>query len=234
MKNVQLGEYQERGEYHKKIDKNWNYYPTYLGKKNYILKYFKNNISKSSKILDLGCGEGVFIKELFDLGYKNIKGLDKNFSSDIVDQGDIFNTPYEDNDHDVILCLDVIEHLPIAKQIDAIKEMHRITKKGGICIISIPNLAHCYSRFRLFFTGNLERTARVAKHPGDRPFKEHRQIIKESGFQINKIKGLFLTLPFYYQIIQLFPSKTLWLYNFNNKIINIPSLSFLNIFICKK
>ncbi len=50
--------------------------------------------------------------------------------------GDIVNIPEKDESFDVILCSEVLEHLP--NSVEAIKEFQRLLKKDGILIITAP------------------------------------------------------------------------------------------------
>lgn len=230
---IRTGEYQKRGDYHKKLDPNWSYYPTYLAKKKFVLNILEKE-PRDSKILDVGCGEGVFIEELISRGFKNVEGIDPNYSSDLIRMGNILETPYPEKYFDVILLLDVIEHFPFSDQEKVLEKIKRILKDDGKLIISIPNLAHFYSRLSFLLRGSFSRTANIKKHPGDRPIKEYIDLLKTTGFQIKKRKGLFPTYPIFFNIITIFPAKTLWLYNFLNKIAAYPNFCFLNIFICTK
>lgn len=164
-----MNEYAERGEYHRYLNPSWSYYPYYIQKVNFVKTYIKNNISKSSKILDAGCGEGVLVEELIKEGY-NAVGIDINYCSRFVIMGDIKNLPFSNESFDLVLCLDVLEHINFNEQEKAIKEIYRVIKHGGEVIFSLPNLAYITSRIRFFLFGELTRTA---KHPGDRPIREY-------------------------------------------------------------
>lgn len=225
-------EYAERGEYHRHLDPNWSYYPTYLAKMKFIKKYL-NKIPSNYKILDLGCGEGVLVEEFKKLGY-NIIGLDQNYSSEFVIKGDIRRAPFSGHNFDVVLCLDVIEHLDYQNQQMAMTEIKRLLKDDGVAIFTIPNLAHFYSRLRFLLLGKLDRTARIEKHPGDRPIKEYLRLLSGEGFTVIQRKGLFPTLPVIYQLIQRYPSRTLWLYGLINRLFPFADFCFLNIITVQK
>lgn len=49
---------------------------------------------------------------------------------------DVIDMPFEDNSFDVVLCTEVLEHLPYPEL--AIKEFSRILKKDGIMILTAP------------------------------------------------------------------------------------------------
>jgi len=113
--------------------------------------YFnKYNLSKDSKILDIGCNFGSLIFLLHESGYKNIQGIDINLNS--IEEGknkyekiserinyyDGEKVPFEDNTFDVVLMFDVIEHIP---NIDKFlkNEVVRVLKRGGCLIFQTPN-----------------------------------------------------------------------------------------------
>lgn len=228
---IREGEYAERGDYHKKLDKNWPYYSIYLLKIDFVDK-FLFNFPKNKKILDIGCGEGVLVEDLRKKGY-DIIGLDLNYESDFVIKGDITNTNFKTNYFDLILCLDVIEHLNFDEQERAFKEIHRILKPGGVLLSAIPNLAHLASRISFLLTGKLLRTSTIERHKGDRPIKEYINLI-EKYFIIIKRKGIFPTFPISSILTLKFPSKVVFLHKFLNRFFAYPNWCFLNVFICKK
>jgi 2-polyprenyl-3-methyl-5-hydroxy-6-metoxy-1,4-benzoquinol methylase len=226
---IRKGVYKERKDYHKELDTKWNCYHLYITKQKIIRKYLKQ-ISKKKKILDLGCGEGENV-ELFAKKGWNIKGLDLNYSSKYVILGDATKTKFKTNSFDVVLCLDIIEHMHILKHETLIKEIKRILKKGGTLIFSAPNQAHLFSRLSFLFTGKLIRTAKVNYHPGDRPFQEYKNLLRENNFKINKIETIPLGVPPIFQR-KLSLSFTTLLYKVS-KFVSLPNFSFDNVIICK-
>lgn len=228
---IRNGEYSEKGEYHRELDRNWRYYPIYLAKIDYLKKLF-TNVPKKSKILDLGCGEGVFIQYLVENGF-DAYGIDLNYSSNLVTQGNILRTGLEDDSFDVITSLDVLEHLNYSEQNTALAEIYRILKPGGTAIISVPNLAHFSSRFSFLLTGRLLRTSSIERHPGDRPYIEFRNLISRH-FIIQKSKGIFPTFPLTLYLTVKTPSIMVPWHNFLNALGFPLGWCFLNIFTCSK
>lgn len=97
------------------------------------------------KILDIGCGTGFNIEHLQAHGYKQVTGLD--FSVDALNFGrsrclthqvcsDGTRPPFSGESFDVILALDLIEHL--ADDVQTLQELERLLKPNGSLIIFTP------------------------------------------------------------------------------------------------
>lgn len=226
------GEYKTRGDYHKQLDKNWRYYPIYKVKMEFVDEYLMKT-SKQLKILDAGCGEGILVERYRKGGY-NIVGLDLNYSSEYVLKGDILKMPFEDGDFDVVLCLDIIEHLNFKEQERALREVERVLNNNGSIVLAIPNLAHFASRVSFLLTGNFIRTSKIERHKGDRPIKEYLDLINKVGLRIIRRKGIFPTFPIASLLTYIFPSRVGILHGILNKLFPYPNWCFLNIIVCKK
>ena len=89
-------------------------------------KYFKkiNNNSLVNKKLNL------FYEDAF-------KFIDKNQNSYEFSIGDVRNIDIEDNSQDLVICSEVLEHVPNFK--DVLKECYRILKPGAVMLISVPS-----------------------------------------------------------------------------------------------
>ena len=171
------GEYAVKGDYHRKLNKNWKYLPIYLAKMKFV-EGFISKIDKTKRILDLGCGEGVLVEKFRKKGY-NIVGMDLNYDSEHVIKGNIMDTKLDSSSFDVVLCLDVLEHLNFEEQELAIKEANRVIKPNGTFLLTLPNLAHFASRLSFLLTGNLIRTSKIDRHKGDRPINEYIKLINK-------------------------------------------------------
>ncbi len=101
------------------------------------------------KIIDVGAGECQYKKYCSHLQYVsqdfnqyNGEGDGVGFQTgkwdlstiDIV--SDITDIPVQDESFDVVLCTEVLEHVP--DPVSALNEMNRILKKGGVMIITSP------------------------------------------------------------------------------------------------
>lgn len=118
-------------------------------------------ISKSGgKVLDVGCGSGIMVKDLVGLGYEfwgvdvtpnMIKECKKNFKNNQSTHfsiGDATDLKFPDKSFDLVICMGVIDRIEKYKL--AIKEMMRVIKKDGSLIIVFPNIYSPFAAWRAF------------------------------------------------------------------------------------
>lgn len=115
------------------------------------VKWIENALQKipaGYSILDAGAGECQFKKFCSHLNYtsqdfaqytgEGDKGLHTgtwdNTKLDII--SDITSIPKEDGYFDAVMCTEVLEHVP--DPVAALKEMHRLIRKGGYLLITAP------------------------------------------------------------------------------------------------
>jgi len=112
---------------------------------NISLKYMPE---KNAKILEAGCGSGRVVKYFYDLGYKNVHGVEINEAAVInikrrypelnIIHGNILQMPFEPDYFEVIVSYGVVEHFP--EGIDApLKALYDTLKVDGIAIITVPS-----------------------------------------------------------------------------------------------
>lgn len=103
--------------------------------------------STRGKILDVGFGEG-FIEELLskylnyeicgiDISKIAVERIKKKIKGDFR-MGSILNIPFPDNFFDVVLVIEVLEHISPKRVLKAYKELSRVLKKKGLLIVSVP------------------------------------------------------------------------------------------------
>lgn len=90
-----------------------------------------------TNILEIGVGKG-FLKHCFQL-FPQISHTTIDIAEDLHPDyvGSVTNMPFEDDQFDVVVCGQVLEHLPFTEFLPALQEIHRVTKHKAI--ISLPD-----------------------------------------------------------------------------------------------
>lgn len=179
-------------------------------KKLYDLNYKKFLPSdKNSKTLDLGCGKGYFLKYLKEMGYSNIKGVEKSSSqilhalSDVKDYiivDDMFNYLKNSSESfDVITLFHVLEHLFKDEILDLLELVYQRLKEDGMLIIEVPNAGSP------LFGGN-SRFSEFTHEVGFTP-SSLKEIILHNGFKnitVFPIKGVSPIAKIFFNFINFF------------------------------
>ena len=118
-----------------------------------------------NRVLDIGCGNGNTLEYLKSNGYCDwtcgvelfsaaaesaIKKVDQLYQSNIEDM----DLPVAPSSIDMILCLDVLEHLVNPHKV--IEYLHTLLSPGGVIIASIPNIRHISVTVPLIIGGKWE------------------------------------------------------------------------------
>lgn len=106
-----------------------------LSHKDFLYEFY----FKDKKTLDVGCGDGYFLKNNKDL----IEGVDLNERAikSLVNQGykaslaSVEKLPFEDGVFEGIHCRNVIEHVPVEQALALLKESIRVLKSGGVFVL---------------------------------------------------------------------------------------------------
>jgi SAM-dependent methyltransferase len=119
----------------------------------FIIKTARREIKPGSRILDAGAGSVKYKKFFQDCIYKT---QDFKQYGEIDYLSDIIKIPVESNSFDVIICTEVLEHIP--RPDSAIKEFSRILKNGGSLYLTAPLMGgihqapyHFYGGFSRFW-----------------------------------------------------------------------------------
>jgi len=157
---------------------------------------------KDKKILEAGCGTGRFCIELarrfpdsdiigVDISDKALKMAKEGYrlrrlKNISFRKGDIFKLPFKDNFFDVVFNKGVIEHFN--NYDDIIREMVRVTKKGGKVIIAVPNKYNIIHPLTYYVHKNITHTYAYGMEIMFTP-KELMKSFKEAGLKDLKQDG---------------------------------------------
>lgn len=122
----------------------------FQGKKSLVRSALETTAVPDGHYLDVGCGTGMFMRELgrerfacgldlspLALSYCRDDGLQNlvNASCDSI--------PFADNTFSLISLLDIVEHTPDDSSV--MKEVYRICKPGGLVLITVPAVMTLWS-----------------------------------------------------------------------------------------
>ena len=184
-------------------------------------------------MVELGCGDGSLLREVADaLGIRDVYGVDidemalkKAACRDIkVFKADLNSDPlpFKDDFFDIVLMEEVIEHL--VNPYNAIREAYRILKRGGLFLLSTPNLAWWLNRLALLLgyqpywsecstiynVGKFKRNLRqpLSGHLRLYTYKALKQLLELHGFQVIASKGVtYNNLPSVFKHLDRLISK---------------------------
>jgi ubiquinone/menaquinone biosynthesis C-methylase UbiE len=122
---------------------------------------------RPASVLDAGCGEGETIARLGPLLPANVTGFDNNpdciafvgrrFPQHRFSVEDIYRLPYADESFDLVLCLEVLEHLSEPER--ALAELCRVARRD--LVVSVPSEPW----WSLTNLARLKYVSRLGNHP---------------------------------------------------------------------
>jgi len=177
-----------------------NYVKTYFDYQDLFEKLFSERLKlihkfkKTGNLLEIGCAHGFHLEFLRRAGF-DTKGVEFSespfkYARDIlhldVFHGTLENSPFEIGSFDLILMLDIIEHLPdIPGTLDKVK---KLLKPDGLILVQVPwELFHWEKRLEAFFAGKKTGTIRPDAIPVHLYFFTPETLIKvleKNGFRI--------------------------------------------------
>lgn len=113
--------------------------------------------AQGKMLLDVSCKEGDVLRALASQGFilhgtnfepsgPPLDGIPIDYGVDLLKR-----LPYEDASFDVVLLIEVLEHLENHRT--ALCELARVLKPGGVLILTTPNIMRLNSRFHFFLSG---------------------------------------------------------------------------------
>ncbi|MCZ6702593.1 MAG: class I SAM-dependent methyltransferase, partial [Ignavibacteria bacterium] len=119
-----------------------------LGKYRYQYLPILKQFNKDVRILELGCGRGIFLEFLINNGYKNVFGID--VSKEQIDIAKVQNLNAEEigvleylnsnnEKFDLIFAIDLIEHFHKDELIPLFEGIYNKLKNGGAFVFHTPN-----------------------------------------------------------------------------------------------
>ncbi|MGB2224824.1 MAG: class I SAM-dependent methyltransferase [Polaribacter sp.] len=185
----------------------------------------------ATKILEVGCGQANFSSQLVKEG-NEIWGIELNPNAAKVASEKLYKvltgtieeriSEIPDNYFDVIIMNDVIEHLIYPKEV--LEQLKTKMVVNGLIVSSIPNVRYSKNLFKLLFKKDWKYTeSGILDNTHFRFFtkKSIKRMFTETGFEVEKCKGInrtesFLYFPFaiLFNIILLFSQVDMFFMQF--------------------
>jgi SAM-dependent methyltransferase len=153
-------------------------------------------------LLDVSCKEGDVLQAIKPYGFlargTNFEPSGPGLNGTPIDYGVnlLQRLPYDDNSFDVILLIEVIEHLENHR--NALGELARMLKPNGVLILTTPNIMRLNSRLHFFWSGYhktkrrfipfdtpLDQAHRFHNYPIDLPILYY--LCKQSGLELERL-----------------------------------------------
>ncbi|MEO7741967.1 MAG: class I SAM-dependent methyltransferase [Usitatibacter sp.] len=116
-----------------------------------LVELLNNDVpaNRSARVLDVGCGYGFALRALRSLGFSALEGLESSpqqaercraagFRVKVTSDSVAWLSSCE-GQFDCVLLLDVIEHVPVALQIEFLRAIHGCLAPAGRLIVTTPN-----------------------------------------------------------------------------------------------
>jgi len=106
-------------------------------------------VDRAAAVLEIGCGRGYALMALGDLGFTHLTGIDADpgqVRHCLDEKLPVLHTPdsgeylrRHPENWDLVLALDVLEHLPRHEQMGFVESIRRSIRPGGTFICTVPN-----------------------------------------------------------------------------------------------
>lgn len=146
------------------------------------------SLNADSNMLDVGCGEGTFLKRLASTGFKNLEGLDPFIKqTKTLEYGiKLYKQSIMDFDkkskYDLIMFHHSFEHLT-ENPFDVLKKVYTLLKNSGFCIIRMPTTSsYAWEQYKEHWVG-----IQAPRHIMIYSIRGFEILAKETGFKIDSI-----------------------------------------------
>jgi 2-polyprenyl-3-methyl-5-hydroxy-6-metoxy-1,4-benzoquinol methylase len=116
---------------------------------------------KSIKTLDVGCGLGHQLMTLSMLGYGNLTGIElvpdmaERAAADLKGRAEVIRADAFEwlsghgSEFGLVVCFDVLEHIPREKAIEFVSLIHAALVPGGTAVFRVPNMSAILASFNM-------------------------------------------------------------------------------------
>ena len=160
------------------------------------------NLDRGATVVDMGCGDGGFLKEMHSLGFTNLVGFDQ--SPGLARAQELgFGRFYKSSvwefldaaeaaggaDADAVVMVNVLEH--VVEPLDLLARVRGILPEGGVLCVTVPNDFSALQRAFLKSKGHLPWFVALPDHLNYFDFNTLRTALAKSGFKVIDQSALY-------------------------------------------
>lgn len=159
-------------------------------------------LQPEAKVVDMGCGDGGFLKEMNVLGFDNLVGFDQSPGLERAQQMG-FGTFYKSNvwsyldeteskgeqDVDAFVMVNVLEH--VAEPISLLHRINRVMKSGALLCITVPNDFSPLQKAFLKVKGHQPWFVHLPDHLNYFDFNSLKNVLEKNGFDVIDQSALY-------------------------------------------
>lgn len=160
------------------------------------------NLDSSATVLDFGCGDGGFLREMHALGFANLEGFDQSPGVERAKQlgfGRFFRSSvwdfldeaerYGGIKADAVVMINVLEH--VAEPLDLLQRVRRLLPAHGKLCVTVPNDFSPLQRAFLKVTGHAPWFVCVPDHLNYFDFDTLGKALSRTGFRVTDQSALY-------------------------------------------
>ena len=150
---------------------------------------------RETRVLDIGCGDGSFLKELHKLGFRNLSGFDQGPAveraralgiADIA-QSNVWKFLEETergrkNDAEAVVMVNVLEH--VVEPLTLLRRIHRALPDEGLLCVTVPNDFSPLQQAFLKVKGHLPWFVCLPDHLNYFDFNTLKHALDSTGFRV--------------------------------------------------
>lgn len=160
------------------------------------------NLQPSAKVIDMGCGDGSFLKEMHSLGFSNLVGFDQSPGLERAQHlgiGTFYKTSiwsYLDEaesggeeDAEAFVMVNVLEH--VTEPIKLLERIRGVMKTGALLGITVPNDFSPLQRAFLKAKGHQPWFVHLPDHVNYFDFDSLKNVLEHNGFDVIDQSALY-------------------------------------------
>ena len=160
------------------------------------------NLPPNAKVIDMGCGDGSFLKEMHSLGFNNLIGFDQSPGLERAQQLG-FGTFYKESvwsfldeteskgeqDVEAFVMVNVLEH--VTEPLKLLERIRGVMKSGALLGITVPNDFSSLQRAFLTVKGHQPWFVHLPDHVNYFDFDSLKNVLEQNGFDVIDQSALY-------------------------------------------